>query len=32
MPKYLTSFVHGRNVPDKEHKPSQVTSLRMTYS
>jgi len=28
MPKYLTTFVHGRNVPDREHKPSQLTSLR----
>ena len=28
MPKYLTSFIHGRNVPDREHKRSQLTSLR----
>jgi len=28
MPKYFTSFVHGRNVPDREHKRSQFTSLR----
>jgi len=28
MPKYLTSFVHGRNVPDRELKRLQLTSLR----
>jgi len=28
MPKYLTSFFHGRNVPDREHKRSKKKVMR----